>query len=179
MASNQATIADAAEQNDNQPRQAPLFKWQDVKAQLVTGTAMVWRVWFARAPQGLTLQDLHDYPQIWKNVQQHQHTALQKLDRVTIIAFDEAWLVPDAIVAFADQTSVQLVDIRRITMPQRQDEFMTNDGKFRIQWAGPGYGIYARAGQQWHPHLNLGYFQNLEQAKSQLFDRCYPKQNAR
>lgn len=160
---------------DLKSRQAPLFKWQDVKAQFNTGMSMVWRTWFARAPEGLTLQDLHDFPQIWRNVQLHKHTAMQKLDRVTIIEHSEAWLVPDAIVAAADQSSVTLVDIRRITMPQRIDEFMTNDGNFWVKWAGPGYGVFQRAGEQWHPMASMGYFQNLEQARSQVFDRCYPK----
>src|SRR5262245_32450798 len=59
-----------------------------------------WREWQIRLPRGAILQDLED-PAIFRKVQMHAGKSLRKLDRVTIVEFNDEWIV-EARVRHAD-----------------------------------------------------------------------------
>jgi len=115
------------------PKIKPLTcKWQS--------EGFAYRELFVRLPEAITLQMMNDEPRIWRLVQADIHTALMKFDRVVAIAFDESWMV-DAIVNVAENDSVMLAGIRKISMPQRSVA-MFEDETYRVKWAGSGYGVY-------------------------------------
>jgi hypothetical protein len=78
----------------------------DIEATLYSRSAHV------RLPAGITPQDVHDWPQLWAEVQA-TNKALRRFDRVRLIAHDEAFLIPDAIVTGADTKGASL-DFKRI-----------------------------------------------------------------
>ena len=101
-----------------------------------------YRELFVRLPESVTLQMLNDEPRIWRLVQADVHCALMKFDRVVAIAFDESWMV-DAIVNVAENDSVMLAGIRKISMPQRSVS-LYSDETYAVRWAGSGYGVYRK-----------------------------------
>jgi hypothetical protein len=58
----------------------------DIEATLYSRSAHV------RLPAGITPQDVHDWPQLWAEVQA-TNKALRRFDRVRLIAHDEAFLI--------------------------------------------------------------------------------------
>src|SRR5262245_39489234 len=87
------------------PREPPEMKSHALSWQ---SEGFTWREAFVRLPQGMILADLQ-LPEIWKNIQQSRMTSLQRFDRVTMLAYDESWIVKDAIVADAGPTSAVIV----------------------------------------------------------------------
>jgi hypothetical protein len=86
-------------------RDLPVITDCKVQAQMYSRSAVV------RLPKGLVAQDLHDWSgKIWGT--QKTNNALRKFDTVTIIAHDESWMIPDAVVTSIDQ-GVKL-DFKRI-----------------------------------------------------------------
>ncbi len=99
-----------------------------------------YRELFVRLPEAITLQMMNDEPRIWRSIQGNVHTALQKFDRVVAVAFDESWMV-DAVVNVAENDSVMLAGIRKISLPQRSVALFADD-TYRVKWEGSGYGVF-------------------------------------
>ena len=93
-----------------------------------------YRTLFVRLPESITLQMLNDEPRIWRLVQGDVHVALMKLDRIIAVAFDESWVV-DAIVNVAENDSVVLAGIRKVSLPQRSVALYA-DETYAVRWAG-------------------------------------------
>ena len=112
---------------------------------------------------------LNDEPRIWRLVQADVHVALMKFDRIIAVAFDESWMV-DAIVNVAENDSVMLAGIRKISMPQRSVSLF-NDETYAVRWAGSGYGVYRKSDDV--PMVSETY-SSVEAAKIALLG-LYPK----
>jgi len=102
-----------------------------------------YRELFIRLPESITLQMLNDEPRIWRLVQGDVHVALMKFDRIIAVAFDESWVV-DAIVNVAENDSVILAGIRKVSLPQRSVPLF-EDSVYAVRWAGSGYGVYRKS----------------------------------
>ncbi len=118
------------------PKIKPLTcKWQS--------EGFAFRTLFVRLPESITLQMLNDEPRIWRLVQADVHVALMKFDRIIAVAFDESWVV-DAIVNVAENDSVILAGIRKVSLPQRSVSLYA-DATYAVRWAGSGYGVYRKS----------------------------------
>jgi len=131
-----------------------------------------WREALVRLPQGMTLQDLNDVPEIWANVQGNNSTALRQFDQIRAVSYDADWLV-DATVSFADARQVILAGIKKTELPKRAVALFENDD-YRVDWAGSGYGVFRKS-----DGVMMGgqTFTVPEQAKAHLLN-LYPKQVA-
>ena len=124
-----------------------------------------------RVPAGVTVQDLHDYPEkLWSAVQDHPNTALRRFDEVRVIAHDESWMIADAIVTDADTKRVVLDFKRIVQLGGRHETF--EDDKFRIFFDGPDGFVVERKAD--HVRMLKG-FATVEQAKSEMFKNLYPR----
>lgn len=172
---NPATISNEP-QGDTQPRKIPRIRRRDVRRN--TEGNFCFSEWFIRLPDGLVFQDINDAQgEIWKDVQTAGGTALRRFDNVRMVAADESWLA-DGIVADANIDKVVFAGLKRVQLVARIETFVTNDGRYRAEWAGAGYGIFRRSDDEWIPMTALGYHQTMERAKHELMQACYPK-NAR
>ncbi len=155
-------------------REPPEF---DYKALQWNSEGFAWRTALVRAPKDLTAADLQNYPEkLWKKVQGNPATALRRWDRLTILASDESWMIPDAIVAEAAKGRVVLTNFKILTLQARTERFATDDGLYVIEWEGAGFACFrvAPPGQPLIP-LSLGYYDNIEAAKAAMFRSVYPK----
>ena len=85
-------------------RAAPLLKPDTLTW---NSDGFVWRDARVLLPASAILQDLND-PGIWRSIQSTPQKALRPLDRLTIIAFCQSWLLKDAIVVEADHARAVL-----------------------------------------------------------------------
>ncbi|TPJ50631.1 MULTISPECIES: hypothetical protein [unclassified Mesorhizobium] len=121
------------------PRSAP-----DIDPARVTlqSTGFVWREYLVRVPADFVADDLKE-PTVWRKLQNGSKNALRKLDRVTIVAYDESWLA-EAIVASADGKGAVLCKPRLTSLPARFDKLFEDD-KYRVAWNGFGYIVERKA----------------------------------
>lgn len=118
---------------DTEKRVKPVIDPANVSAQ---SEGIHWREILVRLPASATLADLNDEA-IWKKVQGSHMTALRRLDRVHICAFDESWIA-DAIVSGATGVGVTLAGIRKTDLPPRTQKLYEDD-QYRVAWVGTGY----------------------------------------
>lgn len=102
----------------------------------------IWKHWSIRLPAGATLADLNESPTLFRLVQLSRQ-AICRLDRMTIFAYDESWLV-DAVVSGATAKSVTLAGIRKIDLPARQ-EVLFQDATYKVAWFGRGYAVQRKS----------------------------------
>jgi hypothetical protein len=108
-----------------------------------------WREFEVRLPCGATLQDLNR-PDLWRMVQLSPRIALRRLDRVSVLAYDESWIA-ECVVSGATETGVTLAK-PRVTELQARTEVLFQDGTYRVQWQGDGYAaVRVRDGQVMTP----------------------------
>lgn len=148
-------------------REPPEMKAQALSWQM---EGYSWREAYVRLPEGMILQDLND-PSIWRNVQHNRVTALQRFDRVTCVAWDESWLVKDAVVVDASATTVVLAIRPGDVIHMRNKTAEWADDKHRIRWAGNGFGCFRRSDDI---EVLPTRFDTLEAAKSEAYRLLYP-----
>ena len=95
-----------------------------------------WKHVVVRMPADMVLDDLRD-SNIWHKVQSDRTKALRHLDRVTLIAHDEAYLV-DCIVAAATLEGATLTKPVKTELLARA-EVLYEDPLYRIRFDGGGY----------------------------------------
>lgn len=98
----------------------------------------VTREFLIRLPEGTIGDDLKE-PALWRKVQANPRKALQKFDRVLLVAFDESWLA-EAIVSFASNSTVELAKPRLATLESRYPKLLETD-EYRIKWFGTGFAV--------------------------------------
>ena len=98
----------------------------------------VWTEWFIRLPEGCTLDDLGNWPGLWRKLQSSQH-ALQKLDRVLLVEFGEEWAC-EARVTAASGTGAELAIIKKFDMPKKY-VVLPEDDDYKVKWYGNGYAV--------------------------------------
>lgn len=102
----------------------------------------VWREYLVRVPADFVADDLKS-PSAWRKVQAGSRNGLRKLDRVTVVAFDESWIA-EAIVASADNKGAVLAKPRITSIPLRFDKLFEDD-LYRVAWNGFGYVVERKA----------------------------------
>ncbi|MER9174603.1 hypothetical protein NKH72_13520 [Mesorhizobium sp. M0955] len=102
----------------------------------------VWSEYLVRVPADFVADDLKE-PSIWRKAQAGSRNALRKLDRVTVIAFDESWIA-EAVVASADSKGAVLARPRITSIPVRFDKLFEDD-QYRVAWNGFGYVVERKA----------------------------------
>jgi hypothetical protein len=127
-----------------------------------------YRLLSIRLPDGCTLVDVNEVPTLWRLVQGSNVVSLRRFDRVTLIAFDESFLV-DAVVAGATNVNVTLAGIRRIDLPARTAA-LPGDDLHSIAWVGNGYQVIRRKDQ-----MRMGPPQPTISAAQRHMDNLYPR----
>jgi hypothetical protein len=107
----------------------------------------VFREWVVRLPFGMSVNDLIEQPTLWRIVQGDPRTALQKLDRVVVLDFDEA-VAAEAIVSAASDTSVTLARPRLTDLQSRTTEPQIEDELHRVVWDGGNYVVKRKSDGQ-------------------------------
>lgn len=164
-----AAIAETKEPVSAQPREVPLIPSDAI--QLNSQTNFLWNDYLVRAPLGITPTDIQNNPHIWKLIQAKPQTALTRLARLTIIAFDESWLIPDAVVLDASPNRITLGNYKIISMPPKEQSWTSEDGMFTVRWSGgqfSGYRVSDNAPLSVH-HATL------EGCRSLVLQSQYPK----
>jgi hypothetical protein len=92
---------------------------------------------FIRAPEGLTSTEAAQSFEMWARVQSNPAKALRRFDRVTLVAYDESWLI-EGIVAEASGSAVTLSVSKVHTLKSRLTPLFS-DGTYRIVWVGTGF----------------------------------------
>lgn len=115
--------------------QAPELESRHVQ---IDSAGQVWRNVLVRAPKGLIAEDVRN-PKAWRRVQAVRQSALVKLDRLLILAFDESWGI-DAIVKHATNAEVSLA-ILKVFSFRDADETLYTDGTLEVFWEGGGYNV--------------------------------------
>lgn len=148
-------------------RKTPVIAPVDVSLN-AAGTA--WRSWFVRLPEGFVADDLKE-PDAWVKVQAVPQKALQKLDFVVLVAFDESF-VAEAWVAHADGQKAVLSKPRLTAMPERYERLFS-DGTYRVVFVGGGYAVERiRDGHRMTPAFATAAVATLE------LSRLYPTRAA-
>jgi hypothetical protein len=93
---------------------------------------------FVRLKREATLQDLNNFPGMWRNIQRSS-MSLRRLDRVSVVAFDESWLIT-AVVASAGPHNVSLAGVRKIDLPPRVENLFEDD-LYMGKWCGSGFSV--------------------------------------
>lgn len=116
-------------------------KVPEIKAKAVTwnNEGFAWREALVRLPEGMTLQDLNDHPEVWRQVQESNLASFRRFDKVRAVAWDESWIA-EAVVNHADRGQVILAGIRKIDFPRREIALF-EDNTYKVEWLGSGYGI--------------------------------------
>jgi hypothetical protein len=127
-------------------RTAPLIDPTQVRLQM---EGFHWNWLCVRLPASATLADLND-PTIWRRVQ-GSVMSLKKLDRVALIAYDEAWVV-DCIVAGATGTGVTLSKPVKHELQPRTEVLMQDD-TYIVRWVGAGYAVFRKKDDQRVSHV--------------------------
>jgi hypothetical protein len=121
------------------------------------------RTMHVKAPAGINPVDLHEHgASIWTLVQDSVKS-LKRFDNVRIIAEDESWMVPDAVVVDADAKSVRL-DFKRIVTLSTPSE-TAQDDHHRIYFDGPDRFVVARKSDG---VVLLKGFANIDVAKAEM-----------
>jgi hypothetical protein len=101
---------------------------------------MCWREHFVRLPEGVEVKDLIERPELWSVIQGHPATALAKLDRVSVVDYEESVLA-EAIVSSASERAVVLAKPRIFELTSRMVEAQFEDEHHVVKWMGVGYGV--------------------------------------
>lgn len=136
-----------------------------------------WRHWRVRLPAGIVMQDLQDFPDMWRAVQSDRNTAMSRDDRVTLFADDRSWAV-DCVVMDADPGKVALS--KPTVLWSGRDAGMGiawQDDKFEIEFNAGGYAVYRKAVGNRSRDLIRDGFPSLTPAKA-LVAKQYPRQVA-
>lgn len=124
-----------------------------------------WGEFMVRLPEGLDTMDavLHE-PDLWRGIQSNGATALLKMDRLRLVAFDESW-VADAVISEADNKSISLAEagIRVIELPARVIHLPEIDD-YRVKYYGHGYAVERKKDH----HRMTEATQDLKQATMQM-----------
>jgi hypothetical protein len=108
----------------------------------VNSEGFCWREILVRAPAD-AIQDDFRNPAIWKLVQQNRTSTLRKMDRLTILAHNEEWII-EAIVAAATGTSATL-RIQKSGSFREPGEVLFSDDTYQIWWEGSGYAVQRKS----------------------------------
>ena len=122
-------------------RRVPII---DPERYLMNAEGFVTRDIFVRAPKEMIVDDLKE-PGIWARVQTSALN-LHKLDRITIVSFDETWIA-EAWVAHATTETAVLTKPRITAFPERYDRLFEDD-RYRVEWAGNGYVVRRKSDNQ-------------------------------
>jgi hypothetical protein len=109
----------------------------------VQSEGFVWREVFLRLPSGMTIADLHESPELFRNIQATSRTALRQWDHVLVCDFSEKHLAT-GIVNSASNSKVFLTGVRLISSSPRDDTAF-QDETYRVTWQGSGYGVIRKA----------------------------------
>jgi hypothetical protein len=138
----------------------------------INSEGFCWRDAMLRLPSGYVMQDLHDNPDVFKNIQATSRTALRQFDHLLIVDYSEStWA--EAVVSFASATKVYLAGIRIISAKNREDESFQDD-TYKINWAGSGYAVTRKADGA---AMGAQTFANENAAKAFLLS-LYPRKAA-
>lgn len=127
----------------------------------------VFREFVVRLPREIALADLVR-PEVWRLIQGSRAISLQKLDRLTILAWDEAWCAT-AIVAAATRGGVTLSKPQRIELEPRT-EVLAGDENYQLRWVSTGYVVERRS----DGHQMTDPFATVALAEPAL-ERLYPQ----
>ncbi len=94
-----------------------------------------------RMPQRAVADDVRN-PKIWRAVQAVPQSALVKLDRLLVLAYDESWAV-EAVVKHASGTEVILA-IGKIFTFDGVSEGLFRDELYEVAWNGSSYDVRRR-----------------------------------
>ena len=138
----------------------------------INSEGFCWRDALLRLPSGYVIQDLHDWPEAFKNIQGSPRTALRQFDHLLIVDYSEStWA--EAIVSFASATKIHLVGVRIISAKKREDDAFQDD-MYKITWAGAGYVVTRKADEA---PMGAQSFANEQAAKAYLLS-LYPRTRA-
>jgi hypothetical protein len=101
---------------------------------------MCWREWLVRLPEGMAVKDLIEHPDLWSVLQGHPATAVTKLDRISIVDYNEEVLA-EAIVSSANDRSVVLGKPKLTELMSRMVEGQFEDELHKVKWMGVGFGV--------------------------------------
>jgi hypothetical protein len=126
--------------NAEPPRKPPVIDpaWVEINE-----SGFIWKTVSVRLPEAATLADLNENRDMWRLLQGDRNKSLERLDRVSVFAYDESWVV-DAIVSGASVNGVVLAITKKTDLPPRT-EGLYEDDIYRISWAGVGYVVIRKA----------------------------------
>jgi hypothetical protein len=95
--------------------------------------------------------------------------SLRKHDQLYLIAYDESWVVPQALVSEADSDGATLANTKLAQTPQRA-RTLFRDSNYAIVWNGVGWHVERLK----DGHRMTGTVLSVELAERDLRN-CYPK----
>ena len=99
----------------------------------------LWREWLLRLPEGYTIGDCN-HPNLWSSIQGSPMHAMRKLDRLTILTFDEGQIAEAVVVsATSREVGLKLGSVKSFSSDAHENLY--SDGTYRIFWRGNGYGV--------------------------------------
>lgn len=134
------TIATQADNHTEEKRKAgdvPLVPREAVVRDRAHAVSQHFRVTW---PAEMTMQDLAD-PGVWKKVLSNRAMSFAFADTLCIVAHDESWLVPSAVVVAVDGESMQLENIKPIRVDRRVGKLPQSD-KYTVKAYQGGYGVF-------------------------------------
>jgi len=102
-------------------------------------TGHCYRTFVVDVPDEITLDDIGNKPELWKNVQADRvGKALAEDDRVEMRWLDKQVY---AVVDYADSNGVGFMDIRKVSKRDR-DRTPFTDGHFEVKWTAGGWAYF-------------------------------------
>jgi len=140
------------------PKEAPALKPLHPSAIAKQSEGQHWREWLIRLPQGMSARDLVERSDLWNVLQGDRSTAVSKLDRVSILDYEESVLC-EAVVSSASDRAVVLAKPRFTELTSRLVESQLEDELHRVAWVGTGYCVVRKRDNQRMSHITVSRMQ--------------------
>ncbi|HXF55289.1 MAG TPA: hypothetical protein VNK52_14325 [Hyphomicrobiaceae bacterium] len=158
------TVQPAKSKASPDQREAPLVKPAAVQ---INDAGQIWRSILVRMPQGAVPDDLRD-PKIWRAVQASPRSALIRMDRLFVLAYDESWGV-EALVKHATNSEVRLLVMKVFEFAGVSDNLYRDD-TLEVFWGGGWYGV-----RRIDDHVAIATGFSTEGQAIEALRRSYPR----
>lgn len=133
------TPTTSSNSNGSESDDISLYKPLPPKNLQCNNDGALWREWLLRLPQDYGIGDCN-HPSLWSSIQGSPMHALRKLDRLTIMTFDEGQIAEAVVVsATSREVRLKLGSVKGFASDVGENLF--SDGKFRVVWRGNGFGV--------------------------------------
>jgi hypothetical protein len=102
----------------------------------------VWSEFQVRLPEGATVADLNENPDLFRLVQ-NSSVRLRRFDKLRIFDFDETWMVETIVVEATDRgvtLPATASGLRKLDLPPR-NLALPEDDLYRVTWVGNGFRV--------------------------------------